>query len=336
MKQKLRAALFVLFALLFAGSAAMIIYQGVQYQQGDETYAEAEALVNLPDLSALPNLSDFSDSSNLEQSSSGDGIQTEQPTSDSASVYVDPYAYALRNMDFTALRQVNGDILGWILIPGTRLSYPLVQGEDNLYYLNHTWRKSRNPVGAIFLEYNNSGDFGDFNTIIYGHRMNNNSMFGTLKYYKDQNYWAAHPYIYISDDSGSRKYEVFSAYEVSVEGDTYRLGFSGDQTKQNFLDYCASQSVIDTDVVPKISDRVLTLSTCTGNGHATRWVVQAVLKGVASSSPRPPFEAPQQPSTDSSDSSDSSQSSQSAAPHEDPISQDIHPQQAETGSSQST
>jgi len=282
MNKKLRIALIFILALAFAASAGRMVYQGIQYKQGDETYAQAEALVQLPDLSHLPIPQPAPSGDSSAPSSSGEAVVESPPP-----VYVDPYADALRNMDFSALRQVNEDILGWILIPGTRLSYPLVQGEDNSYYLNHTWRKGRNSVGAIFLEQNNSGNLQDFNTIVYGHRMNNNSMFGTLKYYKDAGYWSDHPYVYITDDNGSHRYEIFAAYEVSVEGDTYRLGFSSTSSKQSFIDYCLEQSVLDTGIVPTVSDRVLTLSTCTGNGHATRWVVQAVLKGVAPSDAAP-------------------------------------------------
>lgn len=89
--------------------------------------------------------------------------------------------------------------------------------------------------------------------------------------------------MYITDDNGSHKYEIFAAYEVSTAGTTYQIGFSGDASKQAFLDYCLGQSVIDTGITPTVHDKILTLSTCTGNGHATRWVVQARLKGVAPS-----------------------------------------------------
>ena len=337
MKPSLRIALKVLLALVFAVSIARVCYQFFQYRQGEEIYAQAEELVDLPDLTDLPILPP------VEEPDASSGQEQEVPPEEEVPVYVDPYADALRNMDFAALREVNSDVLGWILIPDTNLSYPLVQGQDNSYYLNHTWRKGRNSVGAIFLECTNSSDLNDFNTIIYGHRMNNRSMFGTLHYYKDQSYWSKHPYIYITDDSGSHKYEIFAAYEVSVEGDTYRMGFSSDQSKQSFLDYCLTQSVLDTGVIPAVYDRILTLSTCTGNGHDTRWVVQAVLKGVAPSdavqepAPEPaqdpvqesPSESPvpeeepsqpeEEPATDASD--------QEMLPEEERISQDIRPVQ---------
>ena len=105
-------------------------------------------------------------------------------------------------------------------------------------------------MGSIFLECKNSPDLSDFNTIIYGHRMNNGSMFASLKNYKKQSYWAARPCVYITDDSGSHKYEIFAAYEVSTTGTTYQLGFPKDASKQAFIDYCLAQSVIDTGITP--------------------------------------------------------------------------------------
>lgn len=282
MKQKLRKGLLAVLAVIFIGSVGMLIHQGIQYKEGEETYAEAESLADLPDFSGLPAPAVTEDSGGGE-----DPAEPERP------VYVDPYADALRKMDFTALREVNSDVLGWILIPGTVISYPLVQGTDNQYYLKHSWKKWNSAVGAIFLEYMNSPNLDDFNTIIYGHRMNNGSMFASLKNYKKQSYWAAHPCVYITDNGGSHKYDIFAAYEVSTQGTTYQLGFPSDASKQDFIDYCLDQSVISTGVTPTVHDRIVTLSTCTGNGHATRWVVQAVQKGVApteAASPSPEME----------------------------------------------
>ena len=279
--KKLRLLLIAALVLVLAVSVGMLIRQNIQYREGEEAYDEAEALVELPDLSQLPQPEPVPEET---VPSEEEMAPKEQP------VYVDPYADALRNMDFSALREVNSDVLGWILIPNTAVSYPVVQGTDNDYYLNHTWKKWTSVVGSIFLECQNSRDLSDFNTIIYGHRMNNGSMFASLKNYKKQSWWSDHPCVYITDDSGSHKYEIFAAYEVSTEGETYRLGFGSDREKQAFIDYCLAQSVIDTGVVPRTYDRILTLSTCTGQGHATRWVVQAVLRGEAPQVAEAPLE----------------------------------------------
>ncbi|MEG1988702.1 MAG: class B sortase, partial [Oscillibacter sp.] len=240
--------------------------------------AEAAEMVDLPDFSNINPGNALSDPAPAEPETSGAVLPEISPEKPKP-VYVDPYAKALRGMDFTALREANPDVLGWILIPNTPVSYPLVQGADNQYYLKRNWKTWTSVVGSIFMECKNSSDFSDFNTIIYGHRMNNGSMFAFLKHYKQQSTYDAHPAIYITDDAGSRKYEIFAAYEVSTKSSTYLLGFADNTAKQNFLDDCVGRSVIKTQVVPTVNDQILTLSTCTGNGHATRWVVQARLKG---------------------------------------------------------
>lgn len=314
-----RGIVILALAAVLLVSGGMVVRRLVEYRLGDQEYEEAQELVQLPDLDTIP-----------QPDESQEEPQEEQP------VYVDPYADALAAMDFSALREVNSDVLGWILIPGTNLSYPLLQGDDNQYYLNHTWRKSYNSVGAIFMECRNSADLSDFNTIIYGHRMNNRSMFGILHQYSSQSYWKAHPYIYITDDNGSHRYQVFAAYEVSTSGAAYQISFSGDASKQAFLDECLSQSVIDTGVTPHVYDKILTLSTCTGDGHATRWVVQAVLPGTPPAQPeepqeeqpqeeqtQQPQEEPQEQPDVSSETPDASQPEQPPV-EEDPPSQDIH------------
>ena len=271
LRKKVRIAVIVLLALVFTVSLAMFVRQSLTYRAGQETYAEAEELVGLPDLEELlpP----------VEEPEETEPEETATSAEEPAPVVEDPYARTLQSMDFTALREVNSDVLGWIVIPGTVISYPLVQGADNQYYLKHTWKKQASAVGAIFLEYQNSPDLSDFNTIIYGHRMNNGSMFASLKEYKKQSWWKDHPCVYITDDNGSHTYEIFAAYEVSTSGAAYQLGFPNEESRQAFLDDCVSRSVIDTGIAPTVRDQILTLSTCTGNGHATRWVVQARLSG---------------------------------------------------------
>ena len=330
MKPKFRKALAALLAVICALCLGRTALQLVQYRQGDETYAQAQELAGLPDLPAA----DVTDGSGEASGSAGADGEGEAP--EEVPVWQDPYAQALKDMDFSALRQQNPDVLGWILIPGTRVSYPVVQGTDNSYYLDHTWRGGKNSVGAIFMDYRNSGDLSDFNTIIYGHRMNNRSMFGTLSQYKSRSYWQAHPYVYLTDDSGTHRYEIFAAGEVSVDSDVYRLGLRSSSGRQSFLDSCLSLSALNTGVTPHVYDKVLTLSTCTGNGHATRWVVQAVCPGQAPETPEIPQEEPT-PQPDASQPEESVQtpdvSQESPAEPEQPQepepapSQDIRPEE---------
>ena len=333
MKPNFRKALTALLAVVCALCLGRMALQLVQYRQGDETYAQAQELAGLPDLPDLPP-ADVTGGSGEASGSASAGGEGEAP--EEVPVWQDPYAQALKDMDFSALRQQNPDVLGWILIPGTRVSYPVVQGTDNSYYLDHTWRGGKNSVGAIFMECRNSSDLSDFNTIIYGHRMNNRSMFGTLSQYKSRSYWQAHPYVYLTDDSGTHRYEIFAAGEVSVDSDVYRLGLRSDSSRQSFLDSCLALSALNTGVTPHTYDKVLTLSTCTGNGHATRWVVQAVCPGQAPETPEIPQEEPT-PQPDASQPEESVQtpdaSQESPAEPEQPQepepapSQDIRPEE---------
>lgn len=266
-----RRVLTAVLTLVLLGSLAGMGYRQLQYREGEKVYQEAEELVQLPDLETIETVP-VEEKPVEQQPAASESAAAEEP----APVYIDPYAQALADMDFVALREQNTDVLGWIVIPNTKVSYPLVQGEDNDYYLNHTWRKTRSVVGAIFVEQQSSADLTDFNTIIYGHRMNNRSMFARLLDYKKQSYWQDHPRLYITDDSGTHTYEIFAAYEAAVGSTPYCIRFSNDTKKQTFINYGLEHSVIETGVVPEVTDRIVTLSTCTGNGHATRWVVQGV------------------------------------------------------------
>ena len=172
---------------------------------------------------------------------------------------------------------INADTAAWIRSGTGEIDYPIVHGADNSYYLNHLFDGAVNKNGTIFVDARNTPGFTDSNTIIYGHRTANKSMFGSLKSYAKQDYLKSHPYIYITDDAGSRTYAVFAAYEVGVRELTYRLGFEDEADKTEFLEFCVAASVVDTGIVPEVDDQILTLSTCTGQGYDTRWVVQAVL-----------------------------------------------------------
>lgn len=182
-------------------------------------------------------------------------------------------------IDLAALQAQNSDVIGWISIPGTAVSYPLLQTQNNSFYLGHAWDKSSNSAGSIFLECQCPADFSSFNTIVYGHRMEDGSMFGSLQNYSSAEYWQQHPSICVTLEEGTLQYDVFAAFEASVTDVVYGLDITDAALKQNFLEFCLASSAIDTGIQPTARDRVLTLSTCTQSGGDTRWVVVGVLRG---------------------------------------------------------
>lgn len=233
---------------LFAAWQLYSIYS--EYKEGVDEYAQLEEMA----VSENPN-----------QKQEDEGITEEE----------DPDPEPPIRVDFTELKKINPDVVGWIYIEGIEASYPVVQGEDNDEYLHHTYEGTYNFAGSIFLEYTNKGDFSDCNTIIYGHNMKNGSMFGRLKEFREDAYEKS-PYIWILTPEGDYRYEIFSAYVTPVDSDTYTLFKGPDKAFQEYVEKMKKNSEIAArDMEVDVKDKVITLSTCTGN-EATRYVVQAI------------------------------------------------------------
>lgn len=182
-------------------------------------------------------------------------------------------------IDLNSLQKINSDIIGWIYIDDTVISYPLLKADNNDKYLDLTYNNKKSSFGSIFVDCNASDDFSDRNTFIYGHNMNNGSMFGTLKWYKRTDYLTSHPYVYIITNGTTFKYKIFSAYTTLTTDSTYTSYFENDSA---FVSYIRERFKLSTpaaqtfDVTGK--EKIITLSTCTSRVDNERFVVQAVLE----------------------------------------------------------
>lgn len=179
-------------------------------------------------------------------------------------------------VDFDKLKSVNEDVVGWIYVDALPdISYPIVKGKDNQTYLHQTYEKNYNFAGTIFVDYENSGDFSDCNTLVYGHNMKNGSMFGHLKKFReDDKLYKQDKYFWILTPERNYRYEIITAYTTSVNSDTYTLFKGPGEEFEKYLETIKGYSEIQTDDTDlTIKDRIVTLSTCTGN-ESTRFVVQ--------------------------------------------------------------
>ena len=165
---------------------------------------------------------------------------------------------SIPDVDFEKLISQNDDIIGWIFIEGTDISYPLLCGRDNQQYLFQSYEKKYLTAGSIYIDYRCSRDFSDSRTVVYGHNMHNGSMFGKLDKFTRESYMKEHPYVYILlPDGETLKYEVKKAYKADIEGEVYKL---------------PSAEAKNPD------DRKLYLSTCTEDSSDThRFVVECEL-----------------------------------------------------------
>lgn len=263
----------LILALVFLVSVIMVLRQALDDSGGENEYQKAIDIAKSTDVTS-ETAPEESQNVSADTSDSGELVWMPETVED------DPVLEELRKTDLAALREINPDVVGWIRIPDTKIDYPLVQGTDNDFYLKHTWQGNANSVGTIFMDFNSSPDLTDFNTLIYGHNMRSGSMFASLRNYSQQSYFDDHPYIYLLVDNGVFRFEVFSSYRAELDASAYGQSFQQRETRQKFLQDALDQSAIETGITPGIRDRILTLSTCSGVGYETRWVVQARLKMV--------------------------------------------------------
>ena len=202
----------------------------------------------------------------------------EEPTEpEKVSDYFYYITYPLINVDFESLLNTNNETVGWINVNNTNINYPFVQGINNTYYLNHSFDKSYNSAGWVFMDYRNNKEMNNKNTILYAHGRIDKTMFGSL--YKTQ-YPAwyqnkSNHIIRISTPSVNMSYQIFSVYKIEEESYYIQTDFTSDDVYLEFLNTIKKRSKYDFNVVLGESDKIITLSTCANDKE--RYVVHAKL-----------------------------------------------------------
>lgn len=192
-------------------------------------------------------------------------IETEEEEpEEGTNYYWDFINTSMINVDFNDLKKVNKDTVGWIQVTGTNINYPFVQTKDNNYYLSHSFDKSYNDMGWVFLDYRNNINNLSQNTVIYGHGLLNNTMFGSLKQVVKKN-WYSNPENYtikISTEKENTVWQVFSTYTIKPESYYITTSFSTDESFDQFIKTIKKRSVYDYKLDVNTNDKILTLSSC--------------------------------------------------------------------------
>jgi sortase B len=257
-----------IFIIIFIACIAVAAYAGfrlisigLSYKQADDEYvALKEYTTEIP---------------------AGTNEKTEEDTQDTSSEAEPERHTPPIEVNFDALNKINPDIVGWIYIGVEEISYPIVQADDNDYYLHRTVEGTENFAGSIFMEYQNSPDFTDPNTIIYGHNMKDLSMFAKLHFlYEYEDYLLDDTFWIITPD-GSYEYQMFCIEYTVSDGNAYTL-FSGPSA--DVEDYIAERAAQSSAKLPlgeyDENSKIVTLSTCTSAYGEGRYVVQGILTGV--------------------------------------------------------
>lgn len=232
----------ILFLILLVIAAGVFIFSGIKllgifskYKKGSNTYNEIESIAKTDP--------------------------------------VDPNAQQEIYFDVAALKEVNPDTKGYLYGEGV-LSYPVVQGTDNSYYLSHLFDGTWNDCGCIFIDCHITEGFEARNCILYGHDMKDGSMFAQLHNYASEEYYQAHKEFHIFTEDHHYVYKVLSAYTTKVNGLVYDFSFSSDEEFVNFLYSVEGACPYETEHGELTADKkVITMSTCVGNDDDHRFVV---------------------------------------------------------------
>lgn len=238
--------------------AALFLFSGVMlYRQYADEKQSAEAFDNIAAL-----------------------VQNETPPADEPQETEPPQPEQTAFEKYAAVYEQNSDFVGWISIDGTNIDYPVMQTIDNPnYYLKHSFEKQYSDYGVPYVQENCDLEFSD-NCVIYGHHMNNGSMFADLCKYADEDFYREHKTIRFDTLSGFGEYEVISAFKTvaySEQGFKYYHFVNADSAEDfdAFIAKCKELAFYDTGVTAEYGDKLITLSTCEYSRQNGRMVVVA-------------------------------------------------------------
>lgn len=237
-------------SLLVVGALIYLTYGYLSYHRANVIYDDFEEMVTLDE-------------------TTNETVEIEDST-------VDPkYRDEVILKRINKLHETYPDLIGFITIPGTKINYPIMQGEDDEFYLSHAYNGEVNSSGAIFLTSYNNINFSEIYQILYGHNMRVGTMFGGLhKYEQEEDYLKEHPSVYIYTLDKVMKYDIFSYYNVDAADEIYNIFYQTIEEFEPVFEKMVKRSVVQSELKPEYSQGILTMSTCNGS-TGRRFVVHA-------------------------------------------------------------
>lgn len=209
-------------------------------------------------------LSDVYDAAEVKEITTTTKKEENTSVTTTTSLYDKYESMNILEVNFDNLKSINPDTVGWIKVPGTKINYPFVHTKDNEYYLKHTFDKTSNKKGWVYLDYRNNIDNLSKNTILYAHGLVNNQMFGSMRRVVKQSWYnnKNNRIITIVTPRGNQKWQVFSTYTIEPESYYITTSFKDNDEFNNFINTLKQRSVYNYGVEVNASDKILTLSSC--------------------------------------------------------------------------
>lgn len=252
---------YILFTIILSFSLYKITAKQINYRE-----IESQE-IDIRKLASIIEIKDMNDNTEIINPPE-ENIEPEEPD-----INIPPNDYwyyiniPLISVDFNSLIAKNNDTVAWIALNGTNINYPVVQASDNDYYLYHAYDHSDNQAGWVFMDYRNDPIEFSKNTVIYGHGMNNNTIFGTLRYITE-NWWYNNPdnhIVKLSTPSENTLWQVFSVYTIPEETYYIQTDFIDNNTYKEFLSKLQARSIYNFNASINENDKIITLSSCYNN-----------------------------------------------------------------------
>lgn len=263
MKRAICYILLVLLLGVFGYSAWQFFDLREEYTKGEDSYSDLQKYVSVRETEENRTL----DQPQNQPTRGEDDFQS----ASEEKAFVPPIS-----VDFEALREINSDVVGWIYIEGTEINYPIVQGENNDYYLYRLFDRTVNETGCIFMDAKCDSDFSGENNIIYGHYRKDGSMFYDVQNYRDQSYYDEHAEGVLLTPEGAHRIAFFSGYIAKTSDNAWDTAFTEEGYAQ-WIEGISARSLFEPSRYPAVTDRILTLTTCTYEFTGARFVLHGIV-----------------------------------------------------------
>ncbi len=260
---RLSSLLFIVFFVAFLFSGYQIVSYFLESKEEGDLNQEMIHTAVVPSANSLVYVEDV--------------ITTEEPVTEEITTKKKILYYPDIAVDIQKIKSEYPGVVGWLYLPETKINYPVMQWDDNDYFVHRLPNGKENSAGSIFMDCRSAADLSQRNYILYGHNMKNNSMFGMVLEYRDPEFFEEHPYLFYFTESAKYRLEVFAGVHTKSDSDVYSFPQTDDEMWY-YISKLRTNSVFKSEVKVSKNDRVFVLSTCSGStSDDRRFVVCAKL-----------------------------------------------------------